>query len=35
MSIKVELPARFGHTGEELAFIREMGVEYLNLNVMP
>ena len=35
MSIKVELPARFGHTEEELAFIREMGVEYLNLNVMP
>lgn len=35
MSIKIELPARFGHTSEELAFIREMGVEYLNLNVMP
>jgi len=35
MSIKIELPARYGHTEEELAFIREMGVEYLNLNVMP
>ena len=35
MSIKIEVPARFGHTPEELAFIREMGVEYLNLNVMP
>ena len=35
MSMKIELPARFGHTEEELAFIREMGVEYLNLNVMP
>ena len=35
MAIQVELPARYGHTDEELAFIREMGVEYLNLNVMP
>ena len=35
MSIKIEVPARFGHTPEELAFIREMGVAYLNLNVMP
>lgn len=35
MSIKIELPARYGHTDEELAFIREMGVHYLNLNVMP
>ena len=35
MSIKVELPGGYGHTDEELAFIREMGVHYLNLNVMP
>ncbi len=35
MSIKIELPARYGHTDTELAFIREMGVHYLNLNVMP
>jgi mannonate dehydratase len=35
MSIQIELPARYGHTEEELAFIREMGVHFLNLNVMP
>lgn len=35
MPAKVQVPARFGHTDEELAFIREMGVRYLNLNVMP
>ena len=33
--MKVELPGRFGHTAQQLAFIREMGVHYLNLNVMP
>ena len=35
MAMKVELPGRFGHTAQQLAFIREMGVHYLNLNVMP
>lgn len=35
MAIKVELPACFGHSEEQLAFIREMGIGYLNLNVMP
>lgn len=35
MAIKAELPGRYGHTEEQLAFIREMGVHYLNLNVMP
>ena len=35
MAMKPELPARYGHTHEELSFIREMGVEFLNLNVMP
>lgn len=35
MPAKIQIPARFGHTDEELAFIREMGVRYLNLNVMP
>lgn len=35
MSIQVQLPARLGHTDEELAFIREMGIHWLNLNVMP
>ncbi|WP_294496552.1 mannonate dehydratase [uncultured Gemmiger sp.] len=35
MPAKVQVPARIGHTDEELAFIREMGVRYLNLNVMP
>lgn len=35
MAMKPELPARYGHTEEQLSFIREMGIEYLNLNVMP
>lgn len=35
MAIKIELPARYGHTEEELSFIREMGIHHLNLNVMP
>lgn len=35
MSIKVEIPSGFGHSEAQLAFIREMGVEYLNFNVMP
>ena len=35
MAMKVELPGGYGHTAEQLAFIREMGVHYLNLNVMP
>lgn len=35
MAIKVELPGRYGHSEAQLAFIREMGVHYLNLNVMP
>lgn len=35
MSIKIEIPAGYGHSDEELSFIREMGVNYLNLNVMP
>lgn len=35
MPIKPELPGRYGHTHEQLSFIREMGIEYLNLNVMP
>ena len=33
--VHFQLPARMGHTDEELAFIREMGIRYLNLNVMP
>ena len=35
MPVRFQLPARMGHTDEELAFIREMGIRYLNLNVMP
>lgn len=35
MAIKVELPGRYGHSQAQLAFIREMGIHYLNLNVMP
>lgn len=35
VAIKAELPGRYGHTAEQLAFIREMGIHYLNLNVMP
>lgn len=35
MAIKPEIPARYGHTDEQLSFIREMGIGYLNLNVMP
>lgn len=35
MSIKIQMPARANHTDEELAFIREMGVKYLNMNLMP
>lgn len=35
MSIQVQIPARMGYTDEELAFIREMGVRWLSLNVMP
>lgn len=33
MSIKVELPARWDFSDEQLSFIREMGVAYLNLNI--
>ena len=35
MPVRFQLPARMGHTDEELAFIREIGIRYLNLNVMP
>ncbi|WP_159459698.1 mannonate dehydratase [Scatolibacter rhodanostii] len=35
MSIKIQLPMGTKHTDEELAFIREMGVSFSNLNVMP
>lgn len=35
MPVRFQMPARMGHTDEELAFIREMGIRYLNLNVMP
>lgn len=35
MSVQVQIPARLGHTDEELAFIREMGVHWLNMNVLP
>lgn len=35
MAMKPEIPARYGHTDEQLRFIREMGIGYLNLNVMP
>lgn len=35
MPVKVQIPARMGHSEQELAFIREMGVRWLNMNVMP
>lgn len=35
MAMKPEIPARYGHGEEQLCFIQEMGVRYLNLNVMP
>ena len=33
MSIHVEMPARADFSDEQLAFIREMGISYLNLNI--
>lgn len=35
MAIKAELPVGYGHSDQQLAFIREMGIHYLNMNVMP
>lgn len=35
MPVKVQIPARMGHSDQELAFIREMGIRWLNMNVMP
>lgn len=35
MPVKVQIPVRMGHSDQELAFIREMGIRWLNMNVMP